>query len=81
MYGLDTLIMPPTYLRALKEADRHILNFAQSINDVSSLSCYDVLIAYHVQFMNMDASVGDIGTANAMEIDLVSKYLNPSLRM
>jgi len=40
-----------------------------------------LLIAYRMQYMNMDASVGDIGTANTMEIDLVSKYLNPSLRM
>ncbi|KAI9878494.1 MAG: hypothetical protein M1830_000726 [Pleopsidium flavum] len=63
MYGLDTLIMPQMYLRALKEADRHVLNFAQIFSD----------------FMNMDASVGDIGTANAMEIDLVSKCINPNL--
>lgn len=38
MYGLDTLIMPPIYLRALKEADRQVLNFAQTINDVCTSS-------------------------------------------
>lgn len=41
MYGLDNLVMPAKYLRALKETDRHVLNFAKSFGDVST-GCFFV---------------------------------------
>jgi hypothetical protein len=37
IYGLRMLVMPPNYLDALKSADHHTLNFAQSLSDVSVL--------------------------------------------
>ena len=52
--------MPPRYLRDLRTADRHALNLSKALGDA----------------LNIDASAGDIPTANDMEIEVVSKYLN-----
>ncbi|KAF2711261.1 putative cytochrome P450 [Pleomassaria siparia CBS 279.74] len=59
-WGLQFLIMPPKYLRDLRTTDRHALNLAKALSDA----------------LNMEASVGDVPTANTMEIDVVSKHLN-----
>jgi hypothetical protein len=55
--------MPPKYLRDLRTTDRHSLNLAKALSDA----------------LNMEASVGDVPTANTMEIDVISKHLNSEL--
>lgn len=62
-WGLKFLIMPAKYLRDLRTVERHSLNLAMALSDA----------------LNMEASVGDVPTANTMEIDVVSKYLNSQL--
>ncbi|KAF2801060.1 putative cytochrome P450 [Melanomma pulvis-pyrius CBS 109.77] len=62
-WGLKFLIMPPKYLRDLRILDRNALNLAKALSDA----------------LNMEASVGDVPTANTMEIDVVSKHLNSEL--
>jgi aspirochlorine biosynthesis cytochrome P450 monooxygenase len=62
-WGLKFLIMPAKYLRDLRLVERHSLNLAMALSDA----------------LNMEASVGDVPTANTMEIDVVSKYLNAQL--
>ncbi|KJK79795.1 hypothetical protein H634G_04034 [Metarhizium anisopliae BRIP 53293] len=63
IYGLSMLVMPPKYLDALKSANHHTLSFAQSLSDS----------------LNMEASLGDLGTNSTMEIEVVAKGLNPRL--
>ncbi|EPE30774.1 cytochrome P450, putative [Glarea lozoyensis ATCC 20868] len=63
LFGIDAIIMPPKYLPLLSKFDRHTLSFAQHLNDN----------------MSMEATVGDIAIANDMEIDLISKHINPNI--
>lgn len=63
IYGLDHYVLPVKYLDSLKTVDHHRLSFAQSLND----------------FLNVDASLGDLVTHSDMEIAVVTKHLNPRL--
>ena len=63
MYGLDTLILPLKYLPHIRNFDRYKLSLAQMMHDN----------------MQMQATVGDIAIANDLEIDLVTKGINPHL--
>ncbi|KAF2656935.1 putative cytochrome P450 [Lophiostoma macrostomum CBS 122681] len=67
MYGVDAVVLPPKYLGVVRNYSAEKLSLALALHDAK------------YQNLNMSAIVGDIAVANDLEIDLVTKGINPNL--